>query len=240
MLELKNISYSVKDENTGRMQDILKDVDLVFDDKAINVITGPNGSGKSTLIKLIMGFERPTSGKVLFNGEDITELGVTERARHGFTIAFQQPVRFKGITVKKLLELASGKKMNTDDMCECLSSVGLCARNYIDRAVDGTLSGGELKRIELAMAVAKGGEVFLLDEPEAGIDLWSFEDLVKIFDRLRDKTVIIVSHQQRILETADKIFLFDHDKITSAGRGEEMFALLTKRPALCWRNLKEN
>ncbi len=240
MLELKNISYSVKDENTGRMQDILKDVDLVFDDKAINVITGPNGSGKSTLIKLIMGFERPTSGKVLFNGEDITELGVTERARHGFTIAFQQPVRFKGITVKKLLELASGKKMNTDDMCECLSSVGLCARNYIDRAVDGTLSGGELKRIELAMAVAKGGKVFLLDEPEAGIDLWSFEDLVKIFDRLRDKTVIIVSHQQRILETADKIFLFDHDKITSAGRGEEMFALLTKRPALCWRNLKEN
>ena len=240
MLELKNISYSVKDENTGRMQDILKDVDLVFDDKAINVITGPNGSGKSTLIKLIMGFERPTSGKLLFNGEDITELGVTERARHGFTIAFQQPVRFKGITVKKLLELASGKKMNTDDMCECLSSVGLCARNYIDRAVDGTLSGGELKRIELAMAVAKGGKVFLLDEPEAGIDLWSFEDLVKIFDRLRDKTVIIVSHQQRILETADKIFLFDHDKITSAGRGEEMFALLTKRPALCWRNLKEN
>ena len=240
MLELKNISYSVKDENTGRMQDILKDVDLAFDDKAINVITGPNGSGKSTLIKLIMGFEKPTSGKVLFNGEDITELGVTERARRGFTIAFQQPVRFKGITVKKLLELASGKKMNTDDMCECLSSVGLCARNYIDRAVDGTLSGGELKRIELAMAVAKGGKVFLLDEPEAGIDLWSFEDLVKIFDRLRDKTVIIVSHQQRILETADKIFLFDHDKITSAGRGEEMFALITKRPALCWRNLKEN
>ena len=240
MLELKNISYSVKDENTGRMQDILKDVGLTFEDKGINVIMGPNGSGKSTLIKLIMGFERPTAGKVLFNGEDITQLGVTERARRGFTIAFQQPVRFKGITVKKLLELASGKKMNTENMCDCLSSVGLCARNYIDRAVDGTLSGGELKRIELAMAVAKGGEVFLLDEPEAGIDLWSFEDLVKIFDRLRDKTVIIVSHQQRILETADKIFLFDQDKITSAGKGDELFALMTKRPALCWRNLKEN
>ena len=240
MLELKNISYSVKDENTGRMQDILKDVGLTFEDKGINVITGPIGSGKSTLIKLIMGFERPTAGKVLFNGEDITQLGVTERARRGFTIAFQQPVRFKGITVKKLLELASGKKMNTENMCDCLSSVGLCARNYIDRAVDGTLSGGELKRIELAMAVAKGGEVFLLDEPEAGIDLWSFEDLVKIFDRLRDKTVIIVSHQQRILETADKIFLFDQDKITSAGKGDELFALMTKRPALCWRNLKEN
>lgn len=240
MLELKNISYSVKDENTGRMQEILKDVELTFEDKGINVITGPNGSGKSTLIKLVMGFERPTEGKVLFNGNDITELGVTERARMGFTIAFQQPVRFKGITVKKLLELASGKKMNTEDMCDCLSSVGLCARNYIDRAVDGTLSGGELKRIELAMAVAKGGEVFLLDEPEAGIDLWSFEDLVKIFARLRDKTVIIVSHQQRILETADKIFLFDHDKITSAGRGDDMFALLTKRPAQCWRNLQES
>ena len=240
MLELKNISYSVKDENTGRMQDILKDVDLTSEEMGINVITGPNGSGKSTLIKLVMGFEKPTAGKVLFNGEDITGLGVTERAKRGFTIAFQQPVRFKGITVKKLLELASGRKMNTEDMCDCLSSVGLCARNYIDRAVDGTLSGGELKRIELAMAVAKGGEVFLLDEPEAGIDLWSFEDLVKIFDRLRDKTVIIVSHQQRILETADKIFLFDQDKITSAGRGDDLFALLTRRPALCWRNLKEN
>lgn len=240
MLELKDIAYAVKDEPTGKKQNILKDVNLRFDDGTISVITGPNGSGKSTLIKLIMGFERPTAGKVLFNGEDITQLGVTERARRGFTIAFQQPVRFKGITVKKLLELASGKKMNTENMCDCLSSVGLCARNYIDRAVDGTLSGGELKRIELAMAVAKGGEVFLLDEPEAGIDLWSFEDLVKIFDRLRDKTVIIVSHQQRILETADKIFLFDQDKITSAGKGDELFALMTKRPALCWRNLKEN
>ena len=240
MLELKNISYTVQDENTGRRQDILKDLDLTFADNSINVITGPNGSGKSTLIKLIMGFEKPTAGKVLFNGEDVTMLGVTERARRGFTIAFQQPVRFKGITVKNLLELASGKRMDRDDMCDCLSAVGLCARNYIDRAVDGTLSGGELKRIELAMAVAKGGELFLLDEPEAGIDLWSFEDLVKIFDRLRDKTVIIVSHQQRILETADKIFLFDRDKVSAAERGEDMFALLTRRPALCRRNVKEN
>lgn len=240
MLELKNISYSVKDENTGRMQDILKDVGLTFEDKGINVITGPNGSGKSTLIKLIMGFERPTAGKVLFNGEDITQLGVTERARRGFTIAFQQPVRFKGITVKKLLELASGKKMNTENMCDCLSSVGLCARNYIDRAVDGTLSGGELKRIELAVAMAKGGDVFLLDEPEAGIDLWSFEDLVKIFDKLRDKTVIIVSHQQRILETADKIILLDHDTVTSADKKDDLFALLTRRPSLCWREVKES
>lgn len=240
MLELKNITYSVKDEQNGKRQTILQDVNLTFGDKAITVITGPNGSGKSTLIKLLMGFEKPTSGKIYFNGEDITDCSVTERARKGFTMAFQQPVRFKGITVKCLLEMACGKKLDMDGMCDCLSSVGLCARNYIDRAVDGTLSGGELKRIELATAIAKGGEVFLLDEPEAGIDLWSFEDLVKIFERLHDKTVIIVSHQQRILETADKIILFDNDKLVSAGRKEDMFKILSQRPSLCWRNVKEN
>lgn len=240
MLELKNISYNVKDETTGRRQEILKNVNLVFNDKNISVITGPNGSGKSTLIKIIMGLEKPTSGQVLFNGEDVTGLGITERAQKGFTIAFQQPVRFKGITVKKLLEFACGKKLGIDEMCACLSSVGLCARNYIDRSVDGTLSGGELKRIELAVAMAKGGDVFLLDEPEAGIDLWSFEDLVRIFDKLRDKTVIIVSHQQRILETADKIILLEHDKISSADKKDDLFALLTRRPSTCWREVKEN
>ena len=240
MLELKNISYNVKDETTGRRQEILKNVNLVFNDKNISVITGPNGSGKSTLIKIIMGLEKPTSGQVLFNGEDVTGLGITKRAQKGFTIAFQQPVRFKGITVKKLLEFACGKKLGIDEMCDCLSSVGLCARNYIDRSVDGTLSGGELKRIELAVAMAKGGDVFLLDEPEAGIDLWSFEDLVRIFDKLRDKTVIIVSHQQRILETADKIILLEHDKISSADKKDDLFALLTRRPSTCWREVKEN
>ncbi len=240
MLELKNVSYSVKDEQTGKRQDILKNVNLVFSDSEISTITGPNGSGKSTLIKILMGFEKPTSGRILFNGEDITACSVTDRARKGFTIAFQQPVRFKGISVKKLLELSSGKKMNTDEMCQCLSAVGLCARNYIDRYVDGTLSGGELKRIELASAIAKGGEVFLLDEPEAGIDLWSFEDLVKVFEKLHDKTVIIVSHQQRILETADKIVLFDNDKLICAGKREEMFSRLMQQPSLCWRNVKEN
>ena len=240
MLELKNIFYSVRDESTGKEQEILKDVSLTFDDASINVITGPNGSGKSTLVKILMGFVHPTSGTILFNGEDVTELSVTERARKGFTIAFQQPVRFKGITVQKLLELASGKRMDTDAMCECLSSVGLCARNYIGRAVDGTLSGGELKRIELATAIAKGGDVFLLDEPEAGIDLWSFEDLVKIFERLHDKTVIIVSHQQRILDTADKIVLFENDSPISVGGKEEMIEKLTRRPNLCWRNIKED
>ena len=240
MLELKDIAYAVKDEPTGKKQSILKDVNLRFDDGTISVITGPNGSGKSTLIKILMGFEKPTSGKILFNGEDITGISVTERKKKGFTIAFQQPVRFKGITVKKLLELSCGKKLDTDGMCECLSSVGLCARNYIDRAVDGTLSGGELKRIELASAIAKGGDVFLLDEPEAGIDLWSFEDLVKVFERLRDKTVIIVSHQQRIIEIADQVVLFEREKLICAGKKEEMFAKLTQRPSLCWREVKEN
>lgn len=240
MLALQHVCYSVKDEATDARRDILRDVNLTFEDGAISVITGPNGSGKSTMIKLLMGIEKPTSGKILFNGEDVTDLSITERARKGFTIALQQPVRFKGISVKKMLELASGKKMNTTEMCDCLSAVGLCARNYIDRAVDGTLSGGELKRIELAMAIAKGGEVFLLDEPEAGIDLWSFEDLVKVFERLHDKTVIIVSHQQRILETADKLVLFDHDKFVSAGRRDEMFGALSERAPLCWRNVKED
>ena len=240
MLELKDLGYAVTDERTGRKQDILTGVDLCFKDGTISVITGPNGSGKSTLIKILMGFERPTSGKILFDGEDITGISVTERARKGFTIAFQQPVRFKGITVKKLLELACGKKLDTEGMCDCLSSVGLCARNYIDRSVDGTLSGGELKRIELATAIAKGGEVFLLDEPEAGIDLWSFEDLVKVFEKLRDKTVIIVSHQQRILEIADQVVLFERDKLICAGKREEMFTKLTQRPNACWRDIKEN
>ena len=240
MVELKKVSYSVKDEATGRKQDILKDVSLRFEDASITVITGPNGSGKSTLIKLLMGLEKPTSGQILFNGEDVTPLSVSQRAKRGFTIAFQQPVRFKGITVKKLLSLASGSQPDIGQMCDCLSAVGLCARDYIDRQVDGTLSGGELKRIELAMAIAKGGEVFLLDEPEAGIDLWSFEDLVKVFEKLHDKTVIIVSHQQRILETADKIVLFDNDKLICAGKREEMFSRLMKQPSLCWRNVKEN
>ena len=239
MLELKNISYAVPDEKTGEPRYILSDVTLSFPEKSITVITGHNGSGKSTLVKLIMGIERPTSGRVIFNGRDITELSVTDHARAGFTIALQQPVRFKGITVRNLLEAARNSSCTHAEACDILSMVGLCAKDYIDRPVDNTLSGGELKRIELATALAKGGEVFLLDEPEAGIDLWSFDELVSLFDRLREKTVIIVSHQQRILETADKIVLLENDKLISAGRKEEMFAKLTRRPNLCWRNVEE-
>lgn len=235
MLELQHISWTAP----GGSQ-VLRDVSLTIPEGKLTVITGPNGGGKTTLAKIIAGIETPDSGKIFLDGKDITGLDVTQRAREGVSFAFQQPVRFKGITVKKLLELSCGKKLDMNGMCDCLSAVGLCARNYIDRAVDGTLSGGELKRIELASAIAKGGEVFLLDEPEAGIDLWSFEDLVKVFEKLHDKTVIIVSHQQRILETADKIILFENDKPVSIGRKEDMFEKLTQRPSLCWRNVKEN
>lgn len=207
MLELKNINYSVETVN-GETVDILKDINLKFD-KGINVITGQNGSGKSTLIKLIMGVNEMSSGEIIYNGEDISKLTITERANKGFTLAFQQPIKFKGLKVKDLLDVASSKNNKLGDICEYLSKVGMCAKNYINRELDNTLSGGELKRIELAMALAKGGEVFLFDEPEAGIDLWSFEDLISIFKDLKDKIVVIVSHQEKIIKQANKVVLLD-------------------------------
>ena len=233
MLELKNITYAVKDKDTGRSTKILSNICLTFPEKSITVITGQNGSGKSTLMKLITGMEKPTSGAIFYNGEDITSLSVTERAKMGFTTAFQQPVRFKGITVKKLLDIACGKTSNLSGLCDYLSQVGLCARNYIDRELDGSLSGGEAKRIELAMAIAKGGEVFLLDEPEAGIDLWSFSDLTKLFTSLKDKTVIIVSHQNKIMEIADNIVLLDKESAPVTGSREKMLPLLQNRGGVC-------
>ncbi len=207
MLELKNINYSVKNAN-GETIDILKDINLKFD-KGITVITGQNGSGKSTLIKLIMGVNEISSGQILYKGKDISSLSITERANMGFTLAFQQPIKFKGLKVKDLLDIASSKNNKLGDICEYLSKVGMCAKNYINRELDNTLSGGELKRIELAMALAKGGEVFLFDEPEAGIDLWSFDDLISIFKDLKDKIVIIVSHQEKIIKQANKVVLLD-------------------------------
>lgn len=233
MLELKNVTYSVADGD-GR-KNILSDVSLLFPDKSITVVTGHNGSGKSTLVKLIMGIEKPDSGKILLDGEDITGKSVTDRARMGITLAFQQPVRFKGITVKNLLDLAVGSNCSMGAACEFLFSVGLCAKNYVNRPVDDTLSGGELKRIELALALAKGGNVFLLDEPEAGIDLWSFDELIKVFDALRDKTVVIVSHQSRILENADRIAVLNSETQPRVGTREEILPSLKTSPYFCGR-----
>lgn len=233
MLELKNVTYSVADGD--RRKNILSDVSLLFPDKSITVVTGHNGSGKSTLVKLIMGIEKPDSGKILLDGEDITGKSVTDRARMGITLAFQQPVRFKGITVKNLLDLAVGSNCSMGAACEFLFSVGLCAKNYVNRPVDDTLSGGELKRIELALALAKGGSVFLLDEPEAGIDLWSFDELIKVFDALRDKTVVIVSHQSRILENADRIAVFNSETQPRVGTREEILPSLKTSPYFCGR-----
>lgn len=233
MLELRHIDFSVKEEGGKKPAKILSDISLTFPEKSITVITGQNGSGKSTLIKLITGLEQPTAGQIIYNGRDITPLSVTERARLGFTTAFQQPVRFKGITVKKLLDIACGKQSNLGQLCEYLSQVGLCARNYIDRELDGSLSGGEAKRIELAMAIAKGGDVFLLDEPEAGIDLWSFSDLTNLFASLRDKTVLIVSHQSKIMEIADNIVLLDKESAPVTGTRGEMLPGLQDRNGVC-------
>ena len=207
MIELKNLSFTVK--STAGEKEILKNINLAFASGKTTVITGANGSGKSTLAKLIMGLNTPTSGKILLNDTDITPLSVTDRAQMGITLAFQQPIKFKGITVKDLLEVAMGKQANISKACEFLSKVGLCAKDYISRELDSTLSGGELKRIELAVSLAKGGDVFIFDEPEAGIDLWSFEELIKVFASLKGKTVIIVSHQQKILEFADYILLLN-------------------------------
>ena len=211
MLELKNISYSVVNDN--QTINILKNINLKFG-KGINVITGQNGSGKSTLIKLIMNINKANSGKIIYNKKDISELNITERANLGFTLAFQQPIRFKGLKVKDLLDIASSKNNKLADICEYLSKVGLCAKDYINRELDSTLSGGELKRIELALALAKGGEVFLFDEPEAGIDLWSFESLINIFKNLKDKIIIIVSHQEKIIECANKVIVLDNNSVT--------------------------
>ena len=234
MLELKDVSFVVRDRKTQEAKEILKDVSLAFR-PGITAITGQNGGGKSTLMKLLMGLERPTDGKIIYNEKDITGWSVTERAKNGFTIAFQQPVRFKGITVKKLLNLATGKENDVGTLCNYLSAVGLCAKDYVRREVDGTLSGGELKRIELAVAIAKGGDVFLLDEPEAGIDLWSFEELIHAFSAWQGKTVIIVTHQKKILEVADTIVLLRQSGAPSVGTRDEMLPRLEEEAQVCGR-----
>lgn len=235
MLELQNLSFQVSDKDSSG-KEIIKNINLTFDDHTFIAITGPNGGGKSTLAKLIMGIEKPTSGKILFNGTDITHMDITERAKLGISFAFQQPVRFKGIKVKDLIALAAGNNISTNGACEYLSKVGLCARDYINRDVDGSLSGGELKRIEIATIIARNTPLSVFDEPEAGIDLWSFNNLIKVFEEMHEahnNSLIIISHQERILNIADEIVVISDGQITSRGRKETILPELLNGTGGC-------
>ena len=219
MLELKNISFSADGKQ------ILKNINLVIDDAKFVVITGPNGGGKSTLAKVIAGIITPDSGQILLDGQDITDWSITDRARAGISFAFQQPVRFKGVTVKDLNTLASGKDISTAAACDYLAQVGLCAKDYIDREVNASLSGGELKRIEIATVMARKTKLTLFDEPEAGIDLWSFKNLIDVFEKMHDEiqaSIMIISHQERILNIADQVVVISNGEIAQIGTKEEV------------------
>jgi len=224
MLELKNVCYSVETEEGKK--DILKGVDLKIDENRFVVITGPNGGGKSTLAKIIAGVIHPTSGKIFLDGKDITDLSLTDRAKMGISFAFQQPVRFKGITVLDLLCLAAGRGLKTEEACSYLAEVGLCAKDYVNREVNSSLSGGELKRIEIATVLARKTRLTIFDEPEAGIDLWSFTSLIKAFEKMRgeikDSSIIIISHQERILKIADEIVVLKNGSIARHGAAKEV------------------
>ena len=230
MLELRNVSFLVDAE--GKDKEIIRDVSLTIPDRKMVVVTGPNGGGKSTLAKLIAGIEKPTAGRIFFNGGDITELSVTERAQKGIAYAFQQPVRFKGIRVLDLIRIAAGKTLSVSDACEYLSSVGLCARDYVDREVNASLSGGELKRIEIATVLARRAVLSVFDEPEAGIDLWSFRNLTEVFQRMRgdirDSSILIISHQERILNIADEIIVIKSGVVEKQGSREEVYPHLMR------------
>lgn len=230
MLALKNISFEVADG-----KEILRDVSLTIDDRFV-AITGPNGGGKSTLAKVIAGIVHPTSGRIYLDGEDITDLSITERAKRGISYAFQQPVRFKGLLVRDLLELAAGKNTQVADACEVMSEVGLCARDYMDRELNDSLSGGELKRIEIAMVLARGTKLSIFDEPEAGIDLWSFQNLIRVFQRMYEQTrgsILIISHQERILNIADRIVYVRDGRVDAFGSREEILPKLLHGTAAC-------
>ena len=219
MLELQNIQYDVEDN-----KEILKDINLTIEDRFV-AVTGPNGGGKSTLAKIIAGIVKPTAGRILLDGEDITEDSITERAKKGISYAFQQPVRFKGLTVKDLLTMAAGKSTSVQEACNILSEVGLCARDYIGREVNASLSGGELKRIEIAMIIASGTKFSIFDEPEAGIDLWSFNSLINVFEKMYRQmggSILIISHQERILNIADRIILIADGRVKNVGTREEI------------------
>lgn len=230
MLELRNICF----ERDNRK--ILDNINLTIDTDKFIVITGPNGSGKSTLVKIIMGIEKPDSGKILFEGKDITELPINERAKLGIGFAFQQPIRFKGITVYDLLKLASQKDINKAEACEILSKVGLCAKEYLDREINSSLSGGELKRIEIATVAVRNSKFTIFDEPEAGIDLWSFQSLIKVFEDIRKivkGTTLIISHQERILNIADEVILLKRGKVARKGSREELLGEALEKPKCC-------
>ena len=233
MLELKNVSFQVAEDRGDK--EIIRGVSLAVPESKLVVITGPNGGGKSTLARLIAGIEKPTEGRILFKGEDITDRSITDRARLGIAYAFQQPVRFKGIKVLDLIRIAAGKRLSAAGACEYLSAVGLCARDYIDPEVNASLSGGELKRIEIATVLARGAALSVFDEPEAGIDLWSFQNLIEVFENLRrtiqNSSILIISHQERILNIADEIVVLKDGRVEKQGTREEILPQLMGTPS---------
>ena len=233
MLELRNISFAADDAQSHK--EILKHINLTIDERFV-AVTGPNGGGKSTLAKVIAGILRPTEGQILLDGEDITPLSITERARRGISFAFQQPVRFKGLTVRDLITLAAGRELTVAEVCSYLSEVGLCATDYIAREVNASLSGGELKRIEIAMIIARGTKFSIFDEPEAGIDLWSFGNLIHVFEKMHEKingSILIISHQERILNIADRIIVIAGGEVEQSGTREEVLPRLLGGETAC-------
>lgn len=241
MLELKNITFKVEGEHGEKA--ILSDINLHLEERKFVAITGPNGGGKSTLAKIIAGIEKPDSGQILFNGEDITNLDITQRARRGISFAFQQPVRFKGVTVKDLITLAAGEDISTNGACAYLSEVGLCARDYINREVNASLSGGELKRIEIATILARKSKLSIFDEPEAGIDLWSFQNLIRVFEKMHEEiqgSILIISHQERILSIADEIVVIADGKVQKIGDNKEILSEILKGAGGCKFYQKED
>lgn len=223
MLELRNVSFEVEGKH------ILRNINLTINDNQFTVITGPNGGGKSTLAKIIMGIEQPTGGSILFDGEDITNMSIAQRAERKIGYAFQQPPRFKGMSVRKLLSLAHGTELDEDRCCSYLSDVGLCSKDYLDRDVDGSLSGGEVKRIEIASILARNLKLSIFDEPEAGIDLWSFAKLVETFQHLQEnsrQSIVLISHQERIMQLADEIVIIENGVVKTKGRKEDVLPSL--------------